>query len=146
MSYCKYIKFYSSFVQEDKECYHSIPFGCLFLCLFTNPSTNDDVLPLEKKENGQEKVYNYLLLLLHLLASCVTLNRMKKKVERKKRRIMLRKRAALAAMKGMMVAEIGTGRQVDGGLEATFAQMKGPRGAAPKLPKKLGKYNVSTLC
>lgn len=51
---------------------------------------------------------------------------------------MLRKRAALAAMKGMMVTEIGTGRQVDGGLEETFAQMKGPRGAAPKLPKKLG--------
>ena len=58
---------------------------------------------------------------------------------------MLRKRAALAAMKGMMVTEIGTGRQVDGGLEETFAQMKGPRGAAPKLPKKLGNA-LSTFC
>jgi len=76
---------------------------------------------------------------------CMLLDRMKKKVERKKRRIMLRKRAALAAMKGMMVVEIGTGRQVDAGLEETFAQMKGPRGAAPKLPKKLGKHIVYIL-
>ncbi|XP_065882454.1 hapless 2-like [Dysidea avara] len=78
-----------------------------------------------------------MMMFCHWRRKKMARKRMKKKVERKKRRIMLRKRAALAAMKGMMVAEIGTGRQVDGGLEATFAQMKGPRGAAPKLPKKL---------
>ena len=60
-------------------------------------------------------------------------------MERKKRRILLRKRAALAAMKGIMVEQIGTGRQMTaGGMEETFAKMKGPKGMAPKMPKKLG--------
>ena len=72
-------------------------------------------------------------------------NRLKKKVERKKRRILLRKRAALAAMKGIMVEQIGTGRQMStGGMEETFAKMKGPRGVAPKMPKKLGN-NTKTI-
>ena len=67
-------------------------------------------------------------------------NRLRKKVERKKRRILLRKRAALAAMKGIMTEQIGTGRQMaGGGMEETFAKMKGPKGMAPKMPKKLGR-------
>lgn len=38
-----------------------------------------------------------------------------------------------------MVEQIGTGRQMStGGMEETFAKMKGPKGAAPKMPKKLG--------
>jgi len=96
-------------------------------------------VPLEKKENGKEKVP---VTLSSSLFFTRVYNRLKKKAERKKRRLLLRKRAALAAMKGMMVAEIGTGRQTDGGLEQTFAQMKGPKGAAPKLPKKLGKFVI----
>ena len=67
------------------------------------------------------------------------MNRLRKKVERKKRRILLRKRAALAAMKGIMVEQIGVGRQTTtDGMEETFAKMKGPKGMAPKVPKKLG--------
>ena len=73
------------------------------------------------------------------------IRRLKKKVERKKRRILLRKRAALAAMKGIMVEQVGTGRQMtDGGMEETFAKMKGPKGMAPKMPKKLGD-NAKTI-
>lgn len=60
-------------------------------------------------------------------------------MERKKRRILLRKRAALAAMKGIMVEQVGVGRQMStGGMEETFTKMKGPKGVAPKMPKKLG--------
>jgi len=45
------VKLHAS-IQEVKKCNHSIPFGCLLFCVFTYPSTDDDVLPLEKKENG----------------------------------------------------------------------------------------------
>lgn len=42
-------------------------------------------------------------------------------------------------MKGIMVEQIGTGRQMNtGGMEEAFAKMKGPKGIAPKMPKKLG--------
>jgi len=46
------VKLKVSFIQEVKKCNHSIPFRCLLLRLFTYSSTNDDIMPLEKKENG----------------------------------------------------------------------------------------------